>query len=147
MVRSNNRLTELRCKRASKPGLHADGGNLYLQITKSASGGVNKSWIFRYGAPSRYLGLGPYPTVSLAEARKKASHARNQLAHSIDPLDHRKAQRRAKALEAAKAMTFGQCADNYIAAHAKGWGADNIKQWRQSLRDHVLPTLGSLPVQ
>jgi hypothetical protein len=31
-----------------KPGLHADGGNLYLQVSLGASGNRRLSWIFRY---------------------------------------------------------------------------------------------------
>jgi hypothetical protein len=48
-------------------GLHHDGRGLYLQVK---NGG--KSWVFRYmlNGKSRYMGLGPYPGVTLAEARR-----------------------------------------------------------------------------
>ena len=67
-------LTALKVKRETKPGMHGDGNGLYLQITPSKSGGVSKSWLYRYkvGGRSRKLGLGSLHTVSLADARQKA---------------------------------------------------------------------------
>jgi len=35
----------------AKPGMWADGGNLYLQVTEAKNGGFNRSWVFRYGVP------------------------------------------------------------------------------------------------
>lgn len=58
---------------------------------------------------------------SLAEAREKARDCRRLLNEGIDPLDHKKAQRTAARLEAAKAMTFDECAKKYIAAHKAAW--------------------------
>ena len=52
-MRQMNLLTELQVKNA-KPAKGKfvtrllDGANLYLQITKSESGGFNRNWIFRY---------------------------------------------------------------------------------------------------
>ncbi len=44
-------------------------------------------------------------------------------------------------------MTFGAIAELYIAAHAPGWkGETYAREWRHSLRDYVLPTIGQLPV-
>lgn len=47
-----------------------DGGGLYLQITGSPSGQITKYCLYRYSVKGkdRRLGLGPYPTVSLADA-------------------------------------------------------------------------------
>ncbi|MGH6829290.1 MAG: Arm DNA-binding domain-containing protein [Rhizomicrobium sp.] len=53
---------------ATKPGLYADGGGLYL---KSTEGGA--SWVLRYmlnGRP-RYMGLGPLALYGLQEARAR----------------------------------------------------------------------------
>jgi hypothetical protein len=32
----------------AKPGMCADGGGLYLQVTTGKNGQINKSWLFRY---------------------------------------------------------------------------------------------------
>ena len=41
------------CKKAAKPGMHADGKGLYLQVREgSTKGSVSKAWIYRYAAPA-----------------------------------------------------------------------------------------------
>ena len=51
-------------------GRHSAGETLYLMVWPSA----RKTWVQRLTIEGKRkdLGLGPYPTVSLAEARKKA---------------------------------------------------------------------------
>jgi Arm domain-containing DNA-binding protein len=70
---------------------------------------------------ARTMGLGPYPAVSLARAREKAADARTLKADGKHPVDKRRAERAAMALEAAKAMTFDQCAAASIKSHSAGW--------------------------
>lgn len=43
-----HKLTALAVSKMTKPGLHNDGGGLYLQIKINGSGHVRRSWIFRY---------------------------------------------------------------------------------------------------
>ncbi|MFN4040060.1 MAG: Arm DNA-binding domain-containing protein [Brevundimonas sp.] len=71
------------------PGMYADGGGLYLQVSRSGS----KSWIFRYAMEGREreMGLGPLHTVSLSEARELALEARKLKLRGIDPIDARNA--------------------------------------------------------
>ena len=134
--------------RAREKGLTADGGGLYLQISTYGTA----SWIFRYrvrGAASGHdAGLGSLATFSLAEARERARKMRQLVADGIDPIDQARAARQAQRLDTAKAMTFAQCADRYIEAHSGTWKSDvHRKQWSSTLRDHVHPTIGDLPVQ
>jgi hypothetical protein len=101
-----------------KTGLHSDGQNLYLQVSKA---GV-ASWIFRYQSASgveRAMGLGLLHTVGLAKAREKAAEYRALRIDGVDPLEHREAKRRRALLDAAKSMTFSECARAYIAARAR----------------------------
>src|SRR5579863_6735984 len=67
-----------------------DGGGLYLRIDKR---GTSTSWDYRYTVcgRARTMGLGPYPTVSLAMAREMAEAARKLRATGHDPLDQRQA--------------------------------------------------------
>jgi hypothetical protein len=69
-------LTALKIKRNLEPGMYADGLGLYLKVRP----GNSKSWIFRYrtGGKLRDMGLGPFHTVSLAEAREKAEVCRSR---------------------------------------------------------------------
>ncbi|MGE0187656.1 MAG: tyrosine-type recombinase/integrase, partial [Hyphomonadaceae bacterium] len=65
----------------------------------------------------------------------------------VDPLEAKREARRAAALEAARAQTFRQCAEAYIAAHAKTWrNAKHAGQWRSTLSTYVYPVFGDLPV-
>ena len=77
MSRSLHRLSALQVKNLSKPGLHPDGGSLYLSV--SATG--TKSWRIVYVRNCKRveLGIGSLATVTLAEARDKASEARKLL--------------------------------------------------------------------
>jgi integrase len=147
MARQIGRLKTLSVTRARDKGLYADGGGLYLQI--SASGA--KSWIFRYRMNGRKtprdMGLGSVDTVSLAEAREKATKARNQILDGIDPIETRRAVKRAGTLEAASVIVFKDCAEKYIAAHKAGWrSSKHANQWISSLETYVYPAFGSLSV-
>jgi integrase len=51
-------------------------------------------------------------------------------------------------LEAARAMTFRQCAEAYIEAHKAGWqNAKHAAQWSSTLKTYAYPVFGALPVQ
>ena len=49
----------------------------------------NKNWTFKYtrNFKSHEMGLGPYPFVSLKDARNKRDKLRNDLAQAISPLE------------------------------------------------------------
>jgi integrase len=86
--------------------------------------------------------------VSLAEAREAASECRKLRLLRIDPIEQRKQERQRARLESAKAMTFDQCRDAYIAAHAPSWkNPKHSQQWINTLSTYVSPVFGSLPVQ
>ncbi len=94
------------------------------------------------------MGLGPFPDVSLAKARRKAEEARSLLHDGMDPLEARKEQVQTVRLLAAKAVTFKQCAERYIEAHKSGWrNAKHAAQWLSTLETYAFPILGALPVQ
>jgi integrase len=122
-----------------------DGGGLYL-ISRPPNAA---SWAFRYakGGRNRWMGLGPFPVISLKDARERAAEARRKLAHNIDPLAERDDQRTAALVETAKARTFEDCALSYIEDHKAGWrNAKSPGQWRNTLETYAFPTLGKLPV-
>jgi hypothetical protein len=69
-------------------GIHCDGGGLYIQVTRGKDGStLHRSWLFRFGinGRDRMMGLGSFPTVSIAEAREKAAHARKLVASHTVP--------------------------------------------------------------
>ena len=140
------KLTALAVARAHERGTYGDGHGLYLQV---ASGG-SRSWVLRYkvNGRTRILGLGPTHTIGLAEARERAAEARRLLIDGHDPIETKHAARTAARLDAAKAMSFDQCAAAYIAAHRAGWrNARHAEQWQKTLATFVSPMIGALPVQ
>jgi integrase len=126
-------------------GLYTDGGNLYLNVTVSGT----KSWIFRYRSDGKQhdMGLGPYPDITLAMAREKALVQRRLRLEGQDPMLAKRAGRTQARLDAARAMTFEQCAEAYISAHRAGWrSAAHAHQWGASLKNYAYPVFGNLPV-
>jgi len=139
-------LSARRVETEKRPGMYADGNGLYLRV---APGGA-KSWIYRYqiAGARRDMGLGPLHTFSLAEARQRATEARKLAYDHIDPITHRAQQVAAVALDAAKTMTFTNCAEAYIEANKAGWkNAKHVAQWSATLDTYVYPVFGKLPVQ
>ncbi|MFD2181733.1 tyrosine-type recombinase/integrase [Rhodoplanes azumiensis] len=139
------RLTALKVEREKRPGLYSDGLGLYLQVRSSGS----KSWIFRYraGKKLRDMGLGSVNAIGLAEARERAARYRNLRANGIDPIDDRRRQEAAQRADAARALTFEQCAAQFVDAHKAGWkNAKHAAQWTATLQTYAYPVLGPLPV-
>ena len=146
MARSINRLSPRKVATEAKRGLYADGGGLYLQVSRFDT----KSWVFRFtlNKKSREMGLGPLHTVSLAEARLEAEKCRKQLREGIDPIDHRNTLRATKRLEGVQFMSFRECAEAYIRSHGAAWRSlKHASQWRNTLKTYAYPFFGDLSVQ
>lgn len=158
-----NKLSAARVAKYSQPGYLIDGGGLYLQVAprtakrstdkkRPATGEVTKSWVFRYRDRTNHkkvheLGLGPFPDVSLDEARTKASELRKTLCEGNDPKAERDAKRAEKKAEATKGMTFDEAAAACIADKRSGWkNAKHADQWNNTIATYVSPKIGSLPV-
>lgn len=146
MARETNKLSAVTVKKASTAGRYADGNGLYLQVGDAST----KSWLFRYmlNGKARAMGLGDVVTVSLADARVAALAARKLVKAGKDPIDERNRERLAARLDTARGMTFSQCAQAYITAHAAGWrNAKHADQWRNTLATYAGPVFGAHPVQ
>lgn len=117
MSRTHNRLSQLEVNTA-KVGMHADGGGLYLQVTKTASGRLNKSWLYRYAVSGRerQMGLGSAAEVKIADARQKAAECRQQRQEGLDPIETRESTRR---LTANSAITFRHAFEIYFETKRK----------------------------
>jgi len=129
-----------------KPGMHLDGRGLYLRIGPGGS----KSWVYRFAlaGKTRDMGLGPYPEISLAEAREQAAAQRKLRLDGTDPIAVRQAGRQQAKLNSAKLMTFRACAEAYIAAHRAGWkNPKHAAQWPATLSAYAYPVFGDLQVQ
>jgi integrase len=153
MARPNNLLTDRFIKKTDlTPGLYPDGAGLAMQVSAFET----KAWVLRFmmAGRARKMGLGPVSVkpndklVTLAEARKLATDARNLARQGIDPIEERAARKAAQVAEQVKATTFKECAEGYIAAHQASWkSAKHGAQWEATLKTYCYPTIGNLPVQ
>ena len=77
-------LSATRAKALQEPGRYSDGGGLHLYISKAG----RKSWVLRITVDGRRrdIGLGGYPSASLALACKKAADDRSAVVESGDPV-------------------------------------------------------------
>src|SRR5262245_36850265 len=146
MARTIGKLTALKVDKAKEPGMYGDGGGLYLRITPDRA----KNWVYRFmlNGRARWMGMGPLHTIGLADARNRAAACRMQRHDGVDPIEARRAARQQLRLDAAKAVTFKECASRYIAAHRAGWrNAKHAAQWEATLATYAYPVIGVLPVQ
>jgi integrase len=92
-----------------------------------------KSWAVRYrfnGKP-RKLTIGPYPDISLAQAREKAAKAKGKLADKIDPGAEQQAEKAAtKAKARQPSNSVEKVIEDFIALYAK----PNTRDWRETER-------------
>jgi integrase len=148
MTRAINRLSPAGVRNA-KAGMHADGGGLWLQVSKGEGDTLRRSWIFRYAVDGRErkMGLGSLSTISLAEARQKAAECRKLRHEGIDPIEHRDAKKRAAAVATAKSITFAKAAERYIGSHRAGWrNVKHASQWKNTINTYADPVIGNLPI-
>ena len=114
-----------------------DGNGLYIQVQPTGA----RSWVQRLMIQGRRreLGLGGFPLVSLAEARAKAFAYRKIAREGGDPLTEK---RRSDGIP-----TFADAAERVWKGKNPGWRhPGHAQEWMSSLRRHVLPHIGHLPV-
>ncbi|MBL8538802.1 MAG: integrase arm-type DNA-binding domain-containing protein [Betaproteobacteria bacterium] len=128
------------------PGLHNDGLGLLLQVTPFGA----KSWLLRYrfAGRRREMGLGPLSEVSLAEARERRERYRKQIRDGTDPIEQRRADKRARVAERAQAMTFADTAGAFIRSKSVEWtNPKHVAQWQATLETYAFPVLGEIDVR
>ncbi len=139
-------LSAAQVAKLTKVGLHAAGGvpGLHLRVDPYGS----RHWVLRIviGKKRRDVGLGGYPSVSLAHARERAREAREQVWRGIDPVEERRAA--VAALVAAQsALTFDEAAKRFLANKVAEFRNDkHAAQWKSTLKTYASPLIGAMPV-
>ena len=87
-----NRLTTAKVRSLTNPGRYSDGEGTYLNVSMRGS----KSWVQRKSIDGirRDIGLGEYPTVSLAEAGDLARRNKSDVASGVNPIAEKRRQQR-----------------------------------------------------
>jgi integrase len=117
---------------------YADTRSSGLALRITAAG--TKSWSFRFrdpvsGKPARFS-VGPYPEVSLADARERADQLRRTVAKGENPIERKRHER-----SEAPRKTFQHLADRYMTEHARRFKRSADEDDRR-LKLHILPKWG-----
>lgn len=129
-------------KATAKPYKMGDAGGLYLEVAPTGA----KYWRFKYriGGKQKRLSMGVYPDVPLAKARERRDEARKLLADGIDPSEHRKATKTARADRAAN--SFEVVAREWYGKLGPTWNAAHGDRIIRRLERDVFPWIGGRPV-
>jgi integrase len=144
-------LTDAQCKAAKKkpaPYKLADSGQLFLYV--STAGG--RHWRMNYtfgknaaGKPAqKTLSLGPYPSVTLVEARAKRDDAKKLLREGRDPAIERRVEVKTRALQSGN--TFEIVARKWYELRKPTWSEVHAADVITSLENDVFPAIGDIPL-
>lgn len=152
MPKKSKELSALSVSKIKKTGRHSVGGvdGLCLNVE-----GNSRVWILRATVGKRLdedgklkphrrdIGLGPYPEVSLAEARAKATELRLQIRNGIDPIRHKQEQRETSFLRQQREKTFRECAKIVIEKKTRELKNEkHLTQWTSTLESYIYPVIG-----
>ena len=141
--RSQQPLSAAFVRNVSKPGMYSDGNGLYLRAESSGT----KQWVLRVSINGKrsMMGLGGYPTVSLADARELAAEKQRAIRQGRDPLSEKRQaaeERRRPAVP-----TFAEAAEQVIDMRRPTWSnAKHASQWTNTLATYANPVIGRKPV-
>ena len=126
------KLSATRVRALKAPGRYSDGDGLHLFISKRGG----KSWVQRKTVDGRRrdIGLGGYPSVSLAQARKRAADNREAIANGRDPVADK---------HKAAVPTFSEAAYAVHEVNKPRWrNGSHTSAWIQTLERHAFPKIG-----
>ncbi|MFC3106914.1 tyrosine-type recombinase/integrase [Undibacterium arcticum] len=129
-------------KPKAKPYKLTDGGGLHLLVKPDGA----KYWRmgYRFAGVERTLAFGKYPDVSLADARRARSAARDQINTGIDPAQAKRIEKANKAT--ANANTFEAVAREWHANKLETWQPRTAANVLHRLEKDVFPLIGKLPI-
>ena len=139
------KLTALSVRALGEPGRHGDGDGLYLHVAPSGT----KSWVQRIviNDKRRDIGLGSYPTVSLAQARSLAAANRSAVSEGRDPLAEKRHAKDVARTPTPSVPTFAEAAARVIELRRPAWSnPKHAAQWNSTLRTYAFPFMGEKAV-
>ena len=116
-----------------------DEKGLYLEVTKA--GGKLWRLKYRFGGKEKRLAIGPYPEISLKDARAARDAARTQLATGTDPSEYKKLMKATALSDSAN--TFEAIALEWHNGQNRVWSPIHTKNVSDRLSRNVFPYLGN----
>lgn len=148
MARTTRPLTNtevLRSKAIDKDLTLHDGDGLFMVVKTTGK----KLWRFRYQRPvtkqRTMMGLGAFPALSLADARRLRADYLSLLANGIDP--QTQAEQLTEQKQNALDSIFSTVAANWFTLKQASVTPDYAKDIWRSLEKDVFPAIGEIPVQ
>ena len=148
MARTTRPLTNtevLRAKAIDKDLTLHDGDGLFMVVKTTGK----KLWRFRYQRPATkqrtMLGLGAFPALSLADARRLRADYLSLLANGIDP--QTQAEQLTEQKQNALDSIFSTVATNWFTLKQASVTPDYANDIWRSLEKDVFPAIGEIPVQ
>jgi len=130
-------------KPATKAQKLSDGEGLYLHI--SPTGGKLWRMAYRFGGKQKTLSFGPYPAVSLQEARRRRTEAKGQLAAGLDPGEQKKEAKKAAAVAKKEAEnTFEAIAREWYASYSPSLTQKHALKLMRYLEKDYFPAIGGM---
>ena len=139
---SSGKLSHVKIAKLSQPGMWGDGDGLWLFATALKSGSLSRRFVFRYRVKGRYgeVPIGPWPSVTLADARARAAEFRAMIARGDDPAGERKAAKGKARTPAIGAHTFKAATIDYVEVAGKRWRtAAHAQEFLEQFRAPCLP--------
>lgn len=118
----------------------ADAQGLCLEVT--TAGGKLWRLRYRFDGKAKMLGLGSYPTITLAQARERRDAARRLLAEGVDPSAHKQQEKKAAA---SLVLTIEALAREWYAYNLPRWAPATSAKVLQYLEADIFPVIGSRP--
>ncbi|GGE74934.1 tyrosine-type recombinase/integrase [Sphingomonas prati] len=135
-------------KPREKPYKLTDSNQLYLHVTPTGGRHWRMNYTYGVGASGKpaqkTLTFGPYPALTLVEARKRRDVAKDLLRDGRDPAVERRIAAKARTLS--DGNTFERIARQWYEANVPRWSTHHASDVITSLARDVFPQLGNLPL-
>ncbi len=138
-------LTDMTCRTAKakeNPYKLTDAGGLYLFVRPSGT----RSWQmhYRFLRKQKVLSFGPYPLVTLQEARNQRDMAKRLLLQNIDPGAHKKKEHQSRLRN--QKNTFKALALEWHEKQASEWSPKHADGVLKRMEVDLFPFIGNRPI-
>ncbi|MEO3990906.1 tyrosine-type recombinase/integrase [Pseudocitrobacter cyperus] len=121
----------------------ADAGGLFLFVPPSGK----KVWRLRYrfDGKEKTLVIGPYPEISLVEARAKQSEAKMKLLSGVNPSEQKQAIK--KQIKEENVDSFSVIFHEWHSHKSKVWSKGYADEMKSMFEDDILPIIGHMKME